>query len=1171
MSRAAICGLLLAATTALAARPKEPSGPNHDLTKEIDFERMSTFHLGPTGARGWMYVKKLMTHEARQILITEIDEGSPADGVLKAGDVILGAGGRPFESDARRCLGKAIDAAEKEDNGGILKLTRWRPIEDAKPRRGTVAEVELKLRVMGAYSDSAPYNCPKSEKIGDEALRHVVAAAAKGDFGRLGESALALMAVGDPEHMQLVGDWLHEAKWAKPDFEISLESGGLVCWSYGLHNLVMTEYYLATGDDYVLPSIREHAVKIAMGQSSGGLWGHGFAWTSKNDGKLHGSLGGYGALNLAGLPCLLSMILAKECGVEHPEIDAAIEKSCRFFREFVGRGTIGYGYHRPSLDHYNNGRNGFSSNGKNAIAGIVFTALGNREVANYYARLVTSSYDEREYGHAGNSFNVFWGMLGANCGGPRAAAAFHRELRWYNALTRKGDGSILFQQLGGYYGGATMDLAAAHVLANAVPLRKLRITGKGQDEDLWLNDAQVKEAVAAGRWHWADYDRMSGAESIAALDCWSPGAREWIAEALGRKDGDFVKPLLEAVASDRACLRAGACTALGYQRERAAPAVPALVRALSDENSTVRVAAGYALMRVGDPARKAIPDMFKAVLTTEQEGPLQATLQALSYSLGSDGARTAPLYFTGMLATTPEGENPLDGIDRDILYPAIARLAKSRSGRIRGCGVYAFKFFDREDVKMMAQEIYDVTATRAPDFTMFSERPRGRGMDLMARHGIADGVKLCADSLLGGGWGGYWREPHHFLTLQTYGRLARTELPRLRAARWTRRDGEKREILEQTIRAIETDSREPTPVSLLDLLSERGADELAQAKDEKARVAICRALIQRKPDDHFQHAAALGELVSVLGDGAFADILGALARPSDVLHAEAVTLATTLKGDGSDEKWRTALGQAESFQLAGVLRVLAARGDRTALSRIGEYLQNEDEVVRIAAMELAAALGGENELEGLLRALAKEIGKRERAAAERSAAAIARGVGRSGLHTAIAALPDAEETTRTSLVRVLGAIGGAEALEVVVSLLADKSRNVRNVASEVLATSVEPRVTGMLFAAAGKTDDKRLRFELAQTCLRRAVVGAAPAEEKLDVLRRAMALTDNPAIARGALAELQWMPALDMSNAKQKPAALELARRALPLVKDEETIATAKAFIDKHDVSGGRE
>ena len=36
-----------------------------------------------------------------------------------------------------------------------------------------------------------------------------------------------------------------------------------------------------------------------MGQSSAGTWGHGFAWKIVNEGKLHGRLRGYGALNQA--------------------------------------------------------------------------------------------------------------------------------------------------------------------------------------------------------------------------------------------------------------------------------------------------------------------------------------------------------------------------------------------------------------------------------------------------------------------------------------------------------------------------------------------------------------------------------------------------------------------------------------------------------------------------------------------------------------------------------------------------------------------------------------------------------------------------------------------------------------------------------------------------------
>ena len=41
------------------------------------------WNLGPTGVQGWIYTNGHETTEARQILITKVDKGSPADGVLE--------------------------------------------------------------------------------------------------------------------------------------------------------------------------------------------------------------------------------------------------------------------------------------------------------------------------------------------------------------------------------------------------------------------------------------------------------------------------------------------------------------------------------------------------------------------------------------------------------------------------------------------------------------------------------------------------------------------------------------------------------------------------------------------------------------------------------------------------------------------------------------------------------------------------------------------------------------------------------------------------------------------------------------------------------------------------------------------------------------------------------
>jgi len=79
--------LLLPATE---ARPPK-SIPNPDFTKGEGIPQGAShdWNLGATGLRGWMYSEKLTTAKARQIKVTQVAEGSPADGVILEGDVIL--------------------------------------------------------------------------------------------------------------------------------------------------------------------------------------------------------------------------------------------------------------------------------------------------------------------------------------------------------------------------------------------------------------------------------------------------------------------------------------------------------------------------------------------------------------------------------------------------------------------------------------------------------------------------------------------------------------------------------------------------------------------------------------------------------------------------------------------------------------------------------------------------------------------------------------------------------------------------------------------------------------------------------------------------------------------------------------------------------------------------
>jgi hypothetical protein len=1122
--------LLLALSLAAASKDDRPSGPNHDLTKEINFRRLSTFPLGPTGAHGWMYVNDQMTTEARQILITEVEPGSPADGILQDGDVILGIGGKRFDSDARRALGWAIVEVQKQANKGRLQLTRWRPVADAATRQGVESEVTLQLPVLGSFSTTAPYDCAVSAKLLETALERVMVLAREKKFGRLQENLLALMAVGRPEQMAIVRDYLHEVSWAKPDFTISVERGSKSAWGAGIHGLILAEYYLATGDDYVLPALRETAVKVAMGQSGGGLWGHGFAYTLNNNGKLHGSLGGYGALNLAGLPCLLTLVLAEHCDIHHPEISTARERALPFFANFVGHGTIGYGYHRPSLDHYNNGHNGFSSNGKNAIAGIVHTLVGDREVSNYYAMLTTSSYDEREYGHAGNSFNRFWGMMGASTGGPKAVAAFKRELHWYDALCRGWDGRMLYQKLGGYYGGPTLDLEAAQVLANALPLRKLIITGRTPKKDLWLSDKQVDEAIAAGRWHFADYSDIRTPDLIAALDCWSPGAREWMAVELGRRKGDIVTPLTEALASDSADMRAGAAAALGYQGKRAGSALPALTRLLWDREAPVRVAATYAIMRMGPPGRKAVPDMLKAIVDLEGEGPLQPTLQALSYSLGAEYMETAPLYFVGILPQFPKGVNPLDGIDRDILYAAFRRMATDRSGRIRDCGAYMLRWFDREDLKANAWEIYNLVEERAPDYGMFSGRARGHGIDILARFQITEGPALTTYSIDTQGWGWFMISPHHFEALQQYGSLARGVLPWLYASRQRWSSGESRAILEATIAAIETDKKTRQGLSLIDLVDERISQD-ASNKD-------LRHLIHSQPHDHLLHVAALRRLVARPDNATQADLLQALASEHGLVRTEAVRLA----------EGRPAIRPAATSDRQAI-GILAITQD-VALART--ECANEHAGRRLAAIQALARLGSKDDLPALIARL-NEAEEAEQSALANTIAALA-----TDLRPLEEALPNATPSAQGALLQAIAAVGSPDAIELLLAKSADRNGHIRNAANLALPELPGVAATERLVGMAELSSDRRRRSDIANILYKRLIAGHVAPRSEVPLIDAIIRLGNNAGTTTRALQQLPWYPSIEGLRLAQEHLEEAPAGRA----EQARSAAAAQAIID---------
>lgn len=785
--------LLAALPAAGAAQRNKPPVP--DLTAGGETDGKHDWNLGPTGARGWMWGWKLETREARQVLITAVAPGSPADGVLEVGDVLLGVGDAPFSSDPRRALGEAITAAEGRAGRGELELMRWRD--------GETRTVTLALPRLGDYAASAPFDCKKSDRILEAACEHI-AGHMKGNIDGM-INALALLATGERRYRKDVQDLARRV--AAPDKELTLEgrTSGLFAWKWGYRLVFLCEYHLATKDRKVLPGILGYATTIAQGQSGVGTWGHGMAWPDLNDGRLHGSLGGYGALNQSGLVCHLGLVLARMCGVKDPEIEAAVERANRFARFYVGKGAIPYGDHRPGWDVHDD-------NGKNSLAALIFDLQGMEEEARFFGRMTVASFAERERGHTGNYFSYLWGPVGAARVGDEAVAAFLAEQRWFYDLARAHDGSFPYQGGAGMDGGehkyGGWDCTGAFVLACTFPRRELYMTGKGVDAENRLGGEELEETIQAGRgfdqWSMAadHYAELDADELLAGLRSWSPAVRSRAAAALAKAGGDHVPALLEMLASDELDARYGACQALGSLKGKAAAAVEPLTEALGSEDVWLRIQACYALAGIGEAARPAAPHMLRLALTDDPADPRGFTQRYLAFCLFYPGGA---LRMRGVLS------RDVGDVDEELLLGALDRLLQNDDGRARAAAGTIYKILPFERLVPLLPRIVESVRTPSPSGVMFANGIRLAGLDLLAEHGVAEGIPLCVEVTEIDEWGKQDRVLRAMKAVARYGAAARSEVPRLRdlqrrlgAHREAKNLGKQIEAVEAAIRAIES-------------------------------------------------------------------------------------------------------------------------------------------------------------------------------------------------------------------------------------------------------------------------------------------------------------------------------------------------------------------------------
>jgi hypothetical protein len=789
MSKLGIVGLscLVLGTTGVACGAVPAPAPP-DLTHVGKRDDSHDWLLGPTGARGWMFFRHQdLTAESRQILVTAVDKGSPADGILRVNDVILGVSGKPFTDDARRSFGHAITAAEEKT--GILRLVLWRD--------GSISNVELKLQVLGAYSATAPYDCPKSRNIFEQGCRLI---AEKG-FERADIpdhlNALALLASGDKKYHPMLD------KYAKKVAE-SLRPKDTWNWYIAYGNLFLSEYTLATGGQTAFAELKEATMRGVKNQCMNGMWGHAPALPN-------GHSEGYGGMNQIGLPMAISLVLARQAGVSDPALDKAIDKSAKFLRYYVDKGAIPYGDHPPW-------GNAHEDNGKSSCSAVLFDMLGDREATSFFSWMATAAYDEREHGHCGNFWNMLWAIPGAARSGSLATGAYLKEQSWYYDLSRNWKGGFVYQKIeagdeNNNYN--EWDLTGGYLLSFGLYQKSLRILGQKPSAAPALNTEAVNNVIIAGRDRYPEgerngYFKRKDDELIEGLKSWSPAMRYHSAEAIGKRGGDFAPSLLAMLGGEDRYARYGAVEALGRLGKHAASALPQLRSALKDPDPWLQCLAAEALTRLGD--KDSLGELFAMSLRPTPADPRRMQQRAASRALFSP--------YPGNSEPRSILSGSLDNVDRKQLQVVIMSFLENEDSVVRASIIPVLGRLSDRELAPLLPDIVRAIETLAPTNEMWGDDIRQSGLDILSRRHIREGMLLCV-STIEWRWGLDVQKRMEFLS--RYGNNAHEVLPGLRKL--------VRELEKQEEGAKPSDNRKVLNQAIADIAAATDAPKLVNLKE----------------------------------------------------------------------------------------------------------------------------------------------------------------------------------------------------------------------------------------------------------------------------------------------------------------------------------------------------
>jgi hypothetical protein len=454
------------------------------------------YNLGITGIRA-----ELIADKPKALLVRYVFPGSPAQKLIKADDLIIGANGKRFQNKHRDGYGMdvfgadgpiseladALEACQRKSGTGKLPLM-------VKRGESTI-NVDLEIgKKYGSYAASYPANCPKSAKILKELLDYI--STQQDEEGSFGDpvhntfAALALLGSGEKRYLPNVERNLRYLCASIRSTSRRDRKYGLINWTYMGTAIVLSEYYLITKKDWVLPELKKIRDLLEAGQyldmsqidpkvkkshpdsyptgpeQAHGGWGHNPGFE------------GYGPIAMITAQGALSYSLMHRCGIKinRSRLDAAYA--------FLKRGTGKNGYLWYG-DSPGGGPDDWADMGRTGAAGIASFLSPYRDhtyriQALRYSDIIGKHPQSFPDTHGSPPMGMAYEALGANIDSKNFRKLMTAN-RWWFTMAQCNDGTFYYQpnrDNAGYDSTARMTASSVVAFIFTIPKRNLVISGK---------------------------------------------------------------------------------------------------------------------------------------------------------------------------------------------------------------------------------------------------------------------------------------------------------------------------------------------------------------------------------------------------------------------------------------------------------------------------------------------------------------------------------------------------------------------------------------------------------------------------------------------------------------------------------------------------------------------